>query len=104
MSYAASLPPQLRQRLWPRKLPDAIRRSLRMSVYHPGRPWYLIQSAADAEAQLAQAKEPQVCAATSEDTGSLTPIQILARIVCCGDLIRSISEGRSSPAIPLAQS
>lgn len=43
----ADLPYYLRQRLWPKRLSIAIRRSFVQFEYDPGRPWYLIQSAAD---------------------------------------------------------
>ena len=41
------LPRHLLQRLWPKRLSIAIRRSFVQFEYDPGRPWYLIQSAAD---------------------------------------------------------
>lgn len=56
------LPRHLRQRLWQTRLASALHRILPRFEYDPGRPWFLIQSAADAEAQ-AQHEDIQVCQA-----------------------------------------
>lgn len=45
------LPRHLRQRLYQTPLASAIHRILPRFEYDPGRPWFLIQSAADADAQ-----------------------------------------------------